>query len=207
MVRKSKQGRKTHLKLTARGKAFLEKHHALSNKSRPPWDRRWRLVIFDVPESKAELRKYLREYLIAMGFGKVQRSVWISPYDFREEIERYIRKLKLSNYVLQLLVEDFEGLSGEQIATTFWDLKSVHSKYVKFYRHWSERMNKLEELMRETTNSDPVLCRRYIASLNWDYQAALARDPYLPIELLPDDWGGKIAQKFVQECRNKFLQS
>jgi len=204
LIRKFEREGKKHLKLTTRGKAVLEKHRANSKKQRPPWDQKWRLVIFDVPESKAELRKCLRRYLITMGFGKAQRSVWISPYDFRKEIRMYLRKLKLSDFVYQLLVENFEGLTGEEIATTFWDLENISNKYVKFYRDWSERLNGIEDNMKETADPDLAILQRHMKHLNWDYQAILSRDPSLPMELLPADWGGKIAQEFVQTYKQKF---
>ena len=204
LIEKFEHEGKNHLRLTNRGKALIEKHRADSNKLRPLWDKRWRLVIFDIPEKKAQLRKYLRSYLVTLGFGRAQRSVWISPYDFRKEIRRYLLKLNLSEYVYQLLVEEFEGLSGEEIATEFWDLGSIHNKYIKFYRDWSERLNGIEEEMEETTDYDPSILHRYMKHLSWDYQAVLSRDPHLPEELLPTDWGGKVAREFIRTCRRKF---
>ena len=203
LIKKFEKEGKRHLKLTSRGKALIERHRAESNKQRPDWDHKWRLVIFDVPEDKAELRKYLRSYLMALGFGKAQRSVWISPYDFRKEIRTYLRKLKLSDYVYQLLVDNFEGLTGEEIATTFWDLNRIHNKYIKFHQDWSERLSRLEKIMKEDVDPDPTILKQHMKHLDWDYQAVLSRDPYLPLELLPPDWGGKAAGKLVAEYRNK----
>lgn len=201
LIRKFQREGKKHLKLTELGKAVLEKHRADSKKHRPPWDQKWRLVIFDVPESKTELRKYLRTYLITMGFGKVQRSVWISPYDYRIEVKQYLKKIKLSDFVYQLLVENFQGLTGEEIATTFWDLQGLHNKYVKFCRDWTERLSKLEDIRQESTEPDADIFQRYMSHLTWDYQAILSQDPHLPMELLPSDWGGTSAKKFVEKCK------
>lgn len=194
---------KKHLKLTIQGKAILEKHRAASSKPRPPWDKKWRLVIFDVPENKAQLRKYLREYLITLGFGKAQRSVWISPYNFRKEIRTYLRKLKLSDFVYQLLVEDFEGLSGEEITAEFWDIESIHNKYIKFYRRWTEKTDEIKKITADNPDPEEVILQ-YIKNLTWDYQTIISQDPHLPLELLPPDWGGKTAQEFVKTCRKKF---
>ena len=204
LIKKFEKEGKKHLKLTSRGKAIIDRHRADSNKFRPDWDHKWRLVIFDVPESKAELRKYLRSYLVALGFGKAQRSVWISPHDFRKEIKTYLRKLKLSDYVYQLLVEDFEGLSGEEIAAEFWDLGSIHNKYINFFGDWREKLSKIEDTQRETTDPDSLILWRYMNHLIWDYQAVLSQDPHLPLELLPADWGGTSAAQFVEDCQKKF---
>ena len=206
LIRKFEREGKKHLKLTALGKAVLEKHRADSKKHRPPWDRKWRLVIFDVPESKAELRKYLRTYLFKMGFAKAQRSVWISPYGYRKEVSQYLKKLKLSEFVYQLLVEEFKGLTGKEIAATFWDLQGIHNKYVKFRRDWTERLSELEEMedARKDSSGPADISQRYMTRLTWDYQAILSRDPHLPMELLPADWGGAAAAKFVEDCRKRY---
>ena len=44
------------------------------------WDGRWRIVIFDIPESKRPLRDYLRGILKRLDCKEFQRSMWIHPY-------------------------------------------------------------------------------------------------------------------------------
>jgi len=51
--------------------------------------RRWRLVVFDIPESSRSLRTHLRAFLRDCRFGWLQNSVWISPDPvdaFRQEL-------------------------------------------------------------------------------------------------------------------------
>src|SRR6266581_1746092 len=43
------------------------------------WDRKWRLLIFDLPASQMELRQRLWRWLRSQRFGYLQQSVWISP--------------------------------------------------------------------------------------------------------------------------------
>ncbi len=199
----TRKGRK-QLKLTSLGKAVLEKHRTDANKQRPSWDRKWRLVIFDIPERQAELRQHLRAYLKAMGFGKVQRSVWISPYDHSSEIRRYLRKIQLSDFVFQLLVDIFEGLPGDMIASSFWDLQRLHDQYIKFSRDWTVRLGKLEKSAKKSADFDAALLRRCLSHLTWDYQSIAALDPHLPLELLPADWGGTAARKLVENWQKKY---
>ena len=213
MVRKIKRGRKNHLKLTARGKELLLKHRSASDKSRPSWDRQWRLVIFDIPEKQAALRKYLTQYLHVLGFRKVQRSVWISPFDYQKNIIRYIRKLKLSDYVFFLQVKSFAKLTHQEIADTFWDLDGLHKKYLKFQRQWSEKRIKVEKILDSSDYSDMEktgVIRRFLRNLVWDYQTIRANDPILPRELLAKDWGGKVVEEFIrktQKTLNTFCRS
>lgn len=48
------------------------------------WDGRWRIVMFDVPETNRPNRERLRTTLRAFGFTPLQRSVWLYPYDCRD---------------------------------------------------------------------------------------------------------------------------
>ncbi len=50
------------------------------------WDRRWRLVVFDIPEQHKASRQFLSEKLKTMGFYMLQRSLWIHPFPCLEQI-------------------------------------------------------------------------------------------------------------------------
>ena len=50
--------------------------------------REWRVVIFDIPEKKKILRDIIRDHLKAVGFKKLQNSVFISPYPYEPEFSR-----------------------------------------------------------------------------------------------------------------------
>lgn len=55
----------------------------------PKWDRKWRVVIFDIPTHPKKLnyaRAALREKIKELGFYKLQKSVWIHPYPCEDEI-------------------------------------------------------------------------------------------------------------------------
>lgn len=68
-------------------------------KPQKSWDKKWRLVIFDIPEEKKLARNILREKLKEIGFSMVQKSVFILPYPCKDEID-YIRELyELYKYV------------------------------------------------------------------------------------------------------------
>ena len=68
------------IQLTKKGKfeAFLS-HGALSSK-KPKWDGEWRIIIFDVPNTKTKLRNELRRSVKLFGFKSIQKSVWVYPY-------------------------------------------------------------------------------------------------------------------------------
>jgi hypothetical protein len=56
------------------------------------WDKKWRIVMFDVDERFRRQRNNLRKYLIGLGFKQYQKSVWVTPYDCEREIQ-YLREI------------------------------------------------------------------------------------------------------------------
>jgi len=63
------------------------------------WDRKWRLVVFDIPEKLKKGRNALREKLKEMGFYELQKSVFVFPYECKDEIEFVIEFFELRKYV------------------------------------------------------------------------------------------------------------
>lgn len=69
------------------------------------WDKKWRLVVFDVPERHKELRDILRKRLRQLDFYELQKSVFIHPFPCNDEIEYIIEFYNVRPYVRQLLAE------------------------------------------------------------------------------------------------------
>ncbi len=63
------------------------------------WDKRWRIVMFDIPEKKHAARDALREKLRSFGFYELQRSVWVHPYPCEKEIEFIVEVFEIRHYV------------------------------------------------------------------------------------------------------------
>lgn len=63
------------------------------------WDKKWRLIIFDIPESKKYARNALRQKLKNLGFYQMQKSVLAYPYHCLEEIEFLVELFQIRRYV------------------------------------------------------------------------------------------------------------
>ncbi len=88
----TEKGRKQAKRISLLGKSI---------KFRRPksWDRKWRLVVFDIPEKDRLFRDILRDHLKALKFYKLQHSVFISPYPFEKEILELIKIYAAEPYV------------------------------------------------------------------------------------------------------------
>lgn len=51
------------------------------------WDKKWRVILFDIPERRRNLRDTLRIKLRELGLIKLQKSVFVHPHECRNEID------------------------------------------------------------------------------------------------------------------------
>ena len=89
MILISEKDDKTTIEITNNGKKKLLKYKLseLSINKPKKWDKKWRIVIFDIPEKKKIARETLRQKFHKLGLYKIQNSVWAHPYDISEIIE------------------------------------------------------------------------------------------------------------------------
>lgn len=95
------------VKLTEKGEMLVLRFDPdkLRVKIPPRWDGKWRLVIFDIPEKKVAARRALRNHLRKLGFVQLQRSVWIFPYECRNEIDFLAELFEVRNYIHYIIGE------------------------------------------------------------------------------------------------------
>ncbi len=63
------------------------------------WDKKWRVVVFDIPEKKRAARDVLRETLKRLGFYEFQKSVFIHPYPCQDEVDYAIEYFDVRSWV------------------------------------------------------------------------------------------------------------
>ena len=73
------------------------------------WDKKWRIITFDIPENFKEARNALREKLNNLGFLKYQKSVFIYPYECKNEIDFVIEFFNIRPYVRYIVAENLDN--------------------------------------------------------------------------------------------------
>lgn len=98
------------LELTSEGKKRILRYQPEKMKIKKPakWDGVWRLVIFDIPESLKRERMALAGMLRRLDFYPLQRSVFIHPYECKNEIDFIVEMFNLRAYVRFLIVKDID---------------------------------------------------------------------------------------------------
>lgn len=96
------------LVLTDKGKKKTLQYNIDALKIKKPirWDRLWRLVIFDIPEAEKKERDALAGKLKQLGFYPMQKSVFIYPYECKNEIDFIIEIFNLRPHVRFFVVKE-----------------------------------------------------------------------------------------------------
>lgn len=97
------RGHNLHIALTPEGRqlAGYLQINALKIHRPKTWDRKWRLVMFDIAQPKRRHRNALRGKLEELGFVLYQKSVWVHAFNCRDEIA---------------ILKDFFGLHNKEIS-------------------------------------------------------------------------------------------
>ena len=74
--------------------------------SRPAqWDGNWRIVVFDIPEKHKNAREALRAKLKELGFHRLQKSIFVLPYECKNEIDFIVEIFQIRPYVRYILAK------------------------------------------------------------------------------------------------------
>jgi DNA-binding transcriptional regulator PaaX len=94
-----------YVRVSPKGKAVISS----ANQDR---DGKWRMIIFDIPESQRATRDYLRSKIKQLGFRKWQNSTWITPYVLPQEVEQELKELSRKLFVRLVTIEDINNTDG-----------------------------------------------------------------------------------------------
>lgn len=97
--------KKSKYELTEKGRELIGYVMSRKKIKKQKWDGKYRVVIFDIPEKKKDIRDWLRWELNLMNYKKLQNSVFIGKYPLPDDIIKEVKKQKIGNCVNYLLVD------------------------------------------------------------------------------------------------------
>lgn len=139
------------------------------------WDKKWRLVMFDIPENQRAVRDRLRRSLNNLSLGILQASVWISPVDVSEKIEKIKDRLKLTTQQLKYFEVSSLPNINTQIINKAWNLPDVNEALEKFAK---EALWSLKSMGKG--NGDRYNAKKLI----FEYAIILKNGPILPLDFI-----------------------
>ena len=104
-----------HFVFTKHGQKWLSKSFSkyFKIKNKGNWDKKWRIVIFDIPQELHNERTRFRRKLKSLGFAMLQKSVFAFPYPCEEEVGYICEGLGVSNYIDVIIAESIGSREKE----------------------------------------------------------------------------------------------
>src|SRR3989344_3511846 len=136
-------------RVSGAGRKLLMTARPVLKMDQTKWDGFWRLSLFDVPESKRRQRDMLRRYLISLGFGRLQHSTYISPYDHGKSLLDFIQVRGLSGQVLMLESKQKYLGNPKDLAAKVWNLPALNQSYKYVIEKLTTRFGIKDRLKRE----------------------------------------------------------
>ncbi len=99
--------------LTSKGEkeaffCYLKENKPFTNRRGYKWDKKWRIIFFDVPEKKRRYRDELRSMLKMIGFKEFQKSIWIYPYKVPEFLKEVLWEENIKHYTRLITTDSIE---------------------------------------------------------------------------------------------------
>jgi phenylacetic acid degradation operon negative regulatory protein len=183
----SKAGRNTYYGLTHRAERVLragqQRIVRFGRTSAQPWDGRWVVVVFSVPEQRRDVRHALRTRLRWLGFATLYDGVWVSPRPVAAESVTALRELGVEQATVleSAALHPAPGGPGHPLAA--WDLDELRAGYDDFVTEFAPVRARVR---RGQVSAAEALVTRTAVMDAWRSFPAL--DPDLPSSMLPDRW-------------------
>lgn len=81
------------------------------------WDKKWRIIMFDIPEKKRSARRAINYTLRRIGCVSYQKSVFITPFPCESEIDLVGNYFEIRKHIKLILADKIEG--GDVFKKTF----------------------------------------------------------------------------------------
>lgn len=157
------------------------------------WDGKWRVLSYEIPEKKRELRDKLRRKVESWGLGPWHRSFWLTPHPIINSLRDLIRYKEEQAYVQAFEADHVFGIR-EELIEKVWGIKAREQEYRNLFRKWHDILS---------TDKDKVIKMKEIVSL---YIQVLKTDPGLPKNLIGEKWIGFEAISLFGEIKKILLQ-
>lgn len=111
-----KGDKKGLISLTQKGKERAMRYEVNQMKiaSQKTWDKKWRLIMFDVPENRKQARRAINLVLKKFGCVQYQKSVFITPFPCKKEIDFVGECFGVRDYIRIIVASEVEGVASLQ---------------------------------------------------------------------------------------------
>lgn len=211
-IEKIEKDGKIYLRITSEGKKMIQRDFPMLSLQNRQWDRKWRIVMFDIEEINRQTRNKLRGKLKELGFGMMQKSVFISPHDILQDFIEFSESSGIDNYLYILETSKLIVGSEQEFANRIWKLDELNKKYKNIVEQLQKAKDgymisnndriKISDISKEGERQNGHRNRANanadIIDIKNNWLRIIVEDPFLPRMFLPKPWYGDEAEKLAQ---------
>lgn len=182
---------KVYLRLTSIGKKKVYRDFPILSLTRK-WNKHWVIVVFDIEEKTKVIRNRFRSKLKSLGFGMLQKSIWMNPLDIGEDMQEVIYSIGLSKNAYVMKVSGFIFGDPKELVKKIWHLEKLEEEHIRLknrldtvnqlIKEWNDRIKKSEAKVRSKYIYDLAKKKREAMK---EYLEFMVQFPPLPKGLLP----------------------
>lgn len=191
-LEETKTDEKKTYQLTDKGYDVLSLEFPFCRFLRSTWDGKWRILSYEIPEKKREIRDKLRREVSGWGLGPWHRSFWLTPHPITTNLKSLVADKEEEQYVQAFESEHVVGDRAVLIEKV-WELTLLEKKYRQLFKSWHDIL--------ASANDKPQKMKAIISH----YIDVLRVDPGLPPQLLGSNWIGYEGFKIFKEIRTILL--
>jgi len=178
--------------LTQKGHSSLSLEFPSFRFLKETWDKKLRIISYEIPESKRELRDKLRREMQGWGLGPWHRSFWLTPHPVIEALHELVDGKQEAQYCQAF---ESEHVFGDKVnlIEKVWGKSVLDKKYRELFKKWHNILSGDGEKIVKFMN----VLKEYIS--------VLREDPGLPKELIGEAWIGFEAMNIFKEIQGILL--
>jgi phenylacetic acid degradation operon negative regulatory protein len=156
------------------------------------WDGKWRIISYEIPEKKREMRDRLRREMQGWGLGPWHRSFWLTPHPIIKNLRQLTANKEEEQYIQAFEADHSFGIK-KILIDKVWETTLLDKQYRTLFKQWHDI------LAKEIDKQEKL---RAVIS---DYVAVLKQDPGLPKDLIGENWIGFEAYSIFNEIKEILL--
>lgn len=169
-----------------------------------PWDGRWHLVAFAIPEIRRDTRGAFRANLRGLGGAAVQGGLYVSPHPWEAQVRATVKQMEIGDCVSFAASDSLEigGVSEPRLlAQSLWPIEELRDRYESFLDQYRGVPDALEQLLRDGRSLDDELLVPGVLRMAEAWSHVSELEALLPAELLPQPWPGSEARDVLLRSR------
>ncbi|HEX7542690.1 MAG TPA: PaaX family transcriptional regulator C-terminal domain-containing protein [Patescibacteria group bacterium] len=156
------------------------------------WDGKLRIISYEIPEKKREIRDRLRREMQGWGLGPWHRSFWLTPHPILTTLKSLTSQKEEEQYI-QAFEADHTFGDRQILIEKVWGKSNLDKSYRELFKKWHEVLSSNDEKIDK------------FKKVIGEYVNLLRQDPGLPKELIGDNWIGFEGWNIFKEIKSILL--